>query len=133
MRPRTIIGFAALVGFSALLLFNFGEQVSGYVDFAEAERTGVNAHVIGMWVEGKRQAYDPDQNLFSFYMVDEQGNERRVHYYNPKPANFEDAERLVIEGHSEDAHFVAENILVKCPSKYSEQRAAEQLNNMGTM
>ena len=49
-----------------------------------------------------------------------------VRYSNPKPANFEDADQLVIEGYSAGDHFVAENILVKCPSKYNDGRGLDQ-------
>jgi cytochrome c-type biogenesis protein CcmE len=53
-------------------------------------------------------------------MKDEQGAVRQVQYLNPKPANFEDAEKLVIEGTANGDVFVANHILVKCPSKYNE-------------
>ena len=52
-------------------------------------------------------------------MQDEVGNVRQVQYANPKPANFEDAEKLVIEGVASGDIFEAEHILVKCPSKYN--------------
>jgi cytochrome c-type biogenesis protein CcmE len=58
-------------------------------------------------------------------MQDDKGEIRRVKYMNPKPANFEDAEKLVVLGHTEGEEFVAEHILVKCPSKYN---AADDLN-----
>jgi cytochrome c-type biogenesis protein CcmE len=51
----------------------------------------------------------------------------RVVYPNPRPANFEDAERVVVDGRMEGDTFMAEHILVKCPSKYNEQRAPAEL------
>ncbi|RMF53085.1 MAG: cytochrome c maturation protein CcmE, partial [Bacteroidetes bacterium] len=69
--------------------------------------------------------YDPATNVFTFYMQDEHGNVRQVRYANPKPANFEDAERLVIDGYAQGDVFVAENILVKCPSKYNDARGLQ--------
>lgn len=109
-----------MLGFGGLLFVNFGQQVGGYMNFTEAEATGASAHVVGEWVQDQRYAYDRDRNVFSFHMKDEAGDVRLVHYANPKPANFEDAERLVIQGHTQGDAFVAEHILVKCPSKYND-------------
>jgi len=50
---------------------------------------------------------------------------RQVVYPNPKPANFEDAEQVVVNGRMEGDVFVAEHILVKCPSKYNDERGLE--------
>ena len=120
MKPKTLIGLAVMLGFGALLFLHFGEQVGGYMNFAEAEETGAQAHVVGEWVEEAQYQYDREQNIFSFYMKDEAGYVRLVHYANPKPANFEDAERLVVEGYTDEDVFRAQHILVKCPSKYND-------------
>ncbi|NND70493.1 MAG: cytochrome c maturation protein CcmE [Rhodothermales bacterium] len=120
MKPKTILGIVLLVGFTSLLLMNFGSQVGGYMTFEEAEEADSRAHVVGTWVEDQAMSYSADSNLLTFYMADEAGTVRKIQYANPKPANFEDAEKLVIEGHSlENEIFVAEHILVKCPSKYN--------------
>lgn len=126
MKIKTIVGLAALVGFAALLLLNFGSQVSGYMNFEEAARTDAKAHVVGTWVEDEPTHYDRTENVFTFHMRDEAGTVRQVHYHNPKPANFEEAEQVVVEGHSEGGAFVADDILVKCPSKYNDERALQQ-------
>ena len=126
MKPKTIAGLVLMVGFATLLFFNFGAQVGGYMDFTEAEATGTNAHVVGKWVEEQHFSYDRDQNVFSFHMVDGEGQVRQVRYANPKPPNFEDADQLVVEGYAEGETFVANHILVKCPSKYNDARGLEQ-------
>lgn len=126
MKPKTIIGLVALVGFSSLLLFNFGNEVGGYMNFEEAERTGARAHVVGHWENQQPTLYDPAENLFTFYMRDDQGIVRQVRYANPKPASFEDAEKLVVEGRLQGDVFEAEHILMKCPSKYNDERSLQQ-------
>ncbi len=123
MKTKTIIGLVMIAGFSSLLLFSFGRQVGGYMDFAEAAETGSRAHVVGDWVQQDQAHYDAAGNLFTFYMKDAQGEVKRVQYANTKPASFEDAEKLVVEGHMKDGMFIAENILMKCPSKYNDERA----------
>lgn len=127
MKPKTIIGLILLVGFTSLLLLNFGQQVGGYMSFAQAADTGSRAHVVGEWVREQGASYDPEQNVFSFYMKDDAGVVHKVEYPNPKPANFEDAEKLVVEGTTHGDAFVADHILVKCPSKYNDTRALEQV------
>ena len=126
MKPKTIIGLILIVGFSSMLFLNFGQQVGGYMNFEEAQETGAKAHVVGMWVDQESFKYDASSNVFTFHMHDDAGNVREVRYGNPKPANFEDAEKLVIEGVSEGEHFIAQNILVKCPSKYNDARGLQE-------
>lgn len=127
MNKKKIFGFVLIIGFSSLLLLNFGNQVGGYMNFEQAESAGASAHVVGMWVESETFRYNAADNIFSFRMKDDAGNVRTVHYANPKPANFEDAEQVVIEGKpGSEGVFVAENIIVKCPSKYNDQRALQQ-------
>lgn len=126
MKPKTIVGLVMIVGFSSLLFLNFGQQVGGYMNFEEAQATGQTAHVVGMWVNEDNFRYDASTNVFTFHMQDDAGNIREVRYGNPKPANFEDAEKLVILGVSEGDHFVANDILVKCPSKYNDARGLQE-------
>ena len=125
MKPRAIIGLVLLVGFTIILVNSFGKQVGEYKNFSEVGDDGTTVHVVGEWVPEYAPTYDAASNTFRFRMADELGNEREVHYRNTKPANFEEAERLVIEGHAEGEIFVAERILVKCPSKYNEQNAPD--------
>ena len=131
MRSKTVFGLLGILVFGSLLLFSFGSQVQGYMDFEQAARTGNDAHVVGKWVSEKNYAYHRHTNTFSFYMADEKGVVRQVRYKNPKPANFEDAEQVVVQGRAEGDVFHAEHILVKCPSKYNEMRAPEADPNAG--
>ena len=126
-KPRTIISLIALVGFASLLLFSFGEQVGGYMHFSEAEASGARAHVVGYWVQPETARYDPEANLFTFHMQDDEGTVRKVHYHDTKPASFENAEKLVVEGRLNGDVFEAEHILMKCPSKYSETNTLNQI------
>ena len=127
MNKKTIIGVAIMVAFGSLLFMNFGEQVGGYMNFEQAADTGARAHVVGEWVRDNHFEYDPSSNTFSFTMKDDQGGVRKVLYNNPKPANFEDAESVVVEGTMDGEVFRAEHILVKCPSKYNDTRSLQAM------
>jgi len=126
MKWKSILGLIAMAGFAGLLLMNFGSQVSGYMNFEQAAETGSKAHVVGTWVKERPTQYDRSQNVFSFYMKDETGTVRKVRYPNPKPANFEQAEQVVVEGQMNGQAFAASHILVKCPSKYNETKGLKK-------
>lgn len=129
MRPTTLLGLAFVGIFGFLVITSFGDQVAGWETFADAAESGRKAHVVGTWVEDAPSSYDPARNVFTFTMADTAGTVRPVVYANPKPANFEDAERVVVQGRmtqvAEGEVFEAEHILVKCPSKYNDAREFE--------
>lgn len=54
-------------------------------------------------------------------MVDADGTAQRVFYNEPVPADFARAEQVVVIGsYKTEDLFVADKILMKCPSKYQE-------------
>jgi len=62
---------------------------------------------------------------FSFELVDANNERGRVIYLEPKPTDFERAEKVVVVGKMEGENFKAEKILMKCPSKYVENELTE--------
>jgi cytochrome c-type biogenesis protein CcmE len=98
---------------------------STYSDFAAAaEKPGKEFHIIGKLSRNKPIVYDAvvNANQFSFYMTDEKGLERKVIYNNAKPQDFEKSERVVIIGSMKGGEFIARSLLLKCPSKYNDQK-----------
>jgi cytochrome c-type biogenesis protein CcmE len=71
---------------------------------------------------GSKGAYDAEGN-FTFDLQDRSGKLVKVVYAQPKPSNFEQAVSIVAIGHYDEARqvFLADELLVKCPSKYQEQ------------
>lgn len=62
-----------------------------------------------------------DKTSFTFLLVDNDGTEQEVFYNEPVPADFTRSESVVvIGGYKNEKIFVAEKILMKCPSKYQE-------------
>lgn len=124
MKPKLIIGIVAIVGFTSLLMYNFGNSISTYVNFEQA--SGMEgAHVVGTWDDSQQYGFSMESRQFSFYMKDQDGNTRRVIYPKTKPNNFEEAEKLVVIGEMQDGVFYANEMLMKCPSKYNNADAAE--------
>ncbi len=127
MNPKLILGVVAIVGFTSLLMYNFGNSISTYVNFEEAvDRT--SAHVIGTWDNSLDYGFSRETMRFTFHMKDEDGNVRKVVYPRPKPNNFEQATQLVVIGQMRNNTFHADEMLMKCPSKYNDTDQLEFVN-----
>ena len=118
MKPKVIIGIIAILGFTTLLMVNFSNSISTYTNFADAA-SRKSAHVVGKWDNSKAHGFSVENKQFTFFMEDEDGNVRKVIYPKPKPNNFEQAEKLVVIGNMENGVFYANDMLMKCPSKYN--------------
>jgi len=97
---------------------SFVETNVEYSNFSAAESVHKKVQVKGTWVQDRETKFDPDRSVFSFYMVDENGQLEHVVYDGAKPNNFEIADAIVVKGKFHDGSFYAEDILTKCPSKY---------------
>jgi cytochrome c-type biogenesis protein CcmE len=100
-------------------------DTSTYSNFSEAaKKPDREFHIIGKLNRAKPLEYDAkvNANLFSFYMFDENGLEKKVVYHNAKPQDFEKSEQVVIVGQMSGDVFKAKSLLLKCPSKYNDQK-----------
>ena len=130
-----IVIIAAAIG---ILITTMGDA-SSYVSFNEAYAmaTGGNkkdVHVVGELkkdANGKIIGITPgaDKVSFSFIMVDENKNEQLVYYNEPMPPDFVRSEKVVVVGGFRNEEFVADKIILKCPSKYQERKAISQVED----
>jgi cytochrome c-type biogenesis protein CcmE len=108
---------------------------STYASFKESSSHPGNIyHVVGKLDKNKPFLYDPhlNANLFTFYMVDRDGTERKVMLEKPKPDDFEKSDQIVVIGKSpNDGEFEANDVLMKCPSKYKANSTS--LQNQGSL
>lgn len=74
-----------------------------------------SGHIVGI-EEGM------DKVSFSFIMIDENGKEQKVSYNQPMPPDLIKSEKVVVIGGYNGDTFNASKILLKCPSKYQEQK-----------
>jgi len=111
------VGAVLVVAFLAYGTTSFKSNLTPYVSFEEASRSGKKVQVAGGLVENSTEYIDASEEL-QFDMVDEDGNTMTVHYNGVKPGNFEEAVQIVAVGSYSDGVFHAEQLLVKCPSKY---------------
>lgn len=123
-----IIVIAVAVG----IIMTTADDASTYVTFDQAYQLASNGsknsiHVVG---ELKKDAdghvvgimLGEDRVSFSFIMVDENKKEQLVIYKEPMPQDFTRSEKVVVIGSYSGDTFIAEKILLKCPSKYQEQK-----------
>ncbi len=97
-------------------------DASTYVGFEEAYKTpGTKYTVIGYLDKEAPMHYDARTQRFEFTAIDKEGKRQKVVYNQPKPQDFERSEEVTMKGYASDSGFIAEEILMKCPSKYNEQ------------
>lgn len=95
---------------------------STYASFTIAETHPTKTyHVVGKLNKNMPQEYNPqtDADVFSFYLVDNEGKEKKVILNKAKPQDFDKSEQIVVIGKMNNDEFVASEILMKCPSKYN--------------
>ena len=66
----------------------------------------------------KQYVLKPTEQFLSFRLRDEHGEVMPVVLRGVIPGNFDQATSIVALGHYQGDHFEAEQLLVKCPSKY---------------
>ena len=117
MKTKYLIGIVIIVVFVIFGALSFRKTLTPYVSFAEARRTGTTVQVIGEIVFPEVK-YDIDAHQLQFPITDDTHDKIIVVYSGTKPTNFEQATQVVVIGKYEDGIFVADQLLVKCPSKY---------------
>lgn len=116
-----------LIGIAALIvgLLTFSADFSTYDSINSAkEKQGKFVHIIAKLDKSQPISYDPikDPNYLSFYAVDSLGGETKVVLHKSKPSDLEKSERIVMKGKMTADHFECSDILLKCPSKYKDDK-----------
>ncbi|GAB4328081.1 MAG: cytochrome c maturation protein CcmE [Calditrichia bacterium] len=122
MKPKYIVGIAIIVVFIVFAAVNLSKSLTPYVSLDEAKTSNEVVQVKGQRVDGS-EMYDVESKLFKFKMRDEKGEVFQVVYNGVKPANLEHASEVVVIGRYQNGQFEAQQLLVKCPSKYQEEGA----------
>lgn len=124
MKRTSIIGLVIIALAIGAIVSMYGDA-STYENFeVAADNPGKEYHIVGTLNREKEKYYDPqkDANYFTFFLIDDKGKESKVVYHNPEPADFDRSEKIVIVGSMEGDHFEASKILLKCPSKYTDNQ-----------
>ncbi len=120
-----LIGIAALIG--GLLMYSVDFSTYDSIDSAK-KKEGKFVHIIAKLDLSRPVEYDPvkNPNYLAFYAVDSLGGQTKVVYRNSKPTDLEKSERIVMKGKMQKDHFECKDILLKCPSKYKDDKKQQE-------
>jgi cytochrome c-type biogenesis protein CcmE len=107
-----LLAVAAVIGVTS-----FKKSVTPYITFAEARQSSGMVQVNGVLADKNYVARQEEQYL-EFKLRDDQDHVMNVVYRGVIPGNFDQATSIVAIGRYKGDHFEAEQLLVKCPSKY---------------
>jgi cytochrome c-type biogenesis protein CcmE len=125
MKKLHVIGIV-IIALAIGVIFVSLKDTSTYADFTEAiSNPDKEYHVVGKLDKSQPQIYEPKINAdqFMFSMIDNKGLSKRVVLHKSKPQDFEKSEQLVLIGKMEGQEFHANDILMKCPSKYNDGKS----------
>lgn len=122
-----VIGIVIILICVAAVPALFKQGAMDYVSFAEAAKaTDTTVQIMGAPAKGS-MFYDDSAHMLHFDLVDEHGSIMQTEYQGPKPEDLDTAmakaTKITAQGTYDKPSrtFVAENLLVKCPSKYQGQ------------
>ena len=117
MNLKVILALVLLLGAVAVGVTSFRKSVTPYISFTEARRASGLVQVNGVLAD-KNYVMKRDEQFLEFKLKDSKNEVLPVVYRGVIPGNFDQAVSIVAIGHYQDDHFEAEQLLVKCPSKY---------------
>lgn len=117
MNLKVIVALILVVVAVVIGVNSFNKTVTPYISFGEAKRSAGLVQVNGVLAD-KQYVLKHDEQYLSFRLRDSQGEVLPVEYRGVIPGNFDQATSIVAIGHYQDGKFAAEQLLVKCPSKY---------------
>ncbi|NDE10182.1 MAG: hypothetical protein EBZ95_06425 [Chitinophagia bacterium] len=116
-----LIGIAIAIGALIMMSVDF----STYDTILSAKKKqGKFVHLIARLDKSVPLDYDPakNPNYLSFTAIDSLGGRAKVVYLNTKPPELEKSERIVLKGKMQGEIFECSDILLKCPSKYKDDK-----------
>ena len=116
-----LVAIAAAIGVLIMMSVDFSTYDT--IDSAK-QKQGKFVHLIARLDKTVPLDYDPakNPNYLSFTAVDSLGRKTKVVYLNTKPPELEHSERIVLKGKMQGDVFECSDILLKCPSKYKDDK-----------
>jgi cytochrome c-type biogenesis protein CcmE len=122
-KTSIIILVAIAIGIGTLI--SMSADFSTYDTIGTAkQKQGKFVHLIARIDKNAPLEYDPanNPNYLSFIAIDSLGETTKVVYRNTKPAELEQSDRIVLKGKMQGDVFECSDILLKCPSKYKDDK-----------
>jgi len=123
MNLKVIAGIVLLAIAAVFGASSFKKSMTPYLSFKEARQASGLVQVNGVLAD-KNYVLKKDEQYLEFKLKDSRGEVLNVEYRGVVPGNFDQATSIVAIGRYTHDRFQADQLLVKCPSKY--QTGAEQ-------
>ncbi len=131
MKITHIIGIV-IIAIAVMVIISTAGDASTYVTFGQAMKMAQDGnnkkiHVVGTLEKDSTGNVigiepSPDHLSVSFMMVDNDKSVQRVFYKDPMPPDLLKSDQVVVVGSYKNGSFLADEILLKCPSKYQETK-----------
>ncbi len=120
-RVKLLVGISVIV-FSVLIIVSFNKGLSPYLSVSQVVEKGYaeNVQVNGTIVPNST-SYFFENNTRIFRLSD--GKTEMVVRYRGSITNYQEGIPAVVKGDYKDGVFYAEDLLLKCPSKYEVEKA----------
>jgi cytochrome c-type biogenesis protein CcmE len=125
MNIKMVLAVVLLAVAVGLGVSSFQKSVTPYISFAEARHTSGLVQVNGVLAD-KNYVMKADEQFLEFRLKDARSEVMDVKYRGVIPGNFDQAVSVVAIGRYQGDHFEAEQLLVKCPSKYQAEAERQQ-------
>ncbi|GIM44882.1 cytochrome C biogenesis protein CcmE [Collibacillus ludicampi] len=132
MRARTklIVAFVLVIGvIVSLVVTGITQAATYYMTVGELKAKGEQAAKTRVKLSGNLVGdsvkWDPDHTLLQFSITDEKDPKKKIPvvYKGTKPDDFSNGWPVIVEGKLQtDGTFMADSLLVKCPSKYEAEK-----------
>jgi len=131
MKAKYIVGGVIIAVFLVWGATAFINTTIQYVSLQEAAQSTRTVQVMGK-IDFDRVNFNTDESRLEFEVYNAEADDMMsadrlpVIYYGVVPGNFDQATSVVLKGKPDnDGRFVAEQMLVKCPSKYQGEGGEE--------
>lgn len=120
MKIKLILASVIIVVVGVWAFSSFTKSMTSYVSFSEAQKRSGRVQVMGA-IHHDKVTYDTDHKQLLFTITDDEGTTMQVKYSGTMPGNFSQATHAVCIGKYTGQVFEADQLLIKCPSKYQGQ------------
>lgn len=118
-----VLGIILIAGFAVLMAVEMKSAATPYVTSVR-DVTGSHGGSVQFKgaIDHSKTSYDRADHELRFLLKDDAGKSLAVRYDGPKPGNFDSADTAVVRGVYSNGYMKADQLLLKCPSKYEGQK-----------
>ena len=119
---KKILLLVLVLAFGGYAAWSFADAVTPYVGISEAKAAKGSVQVKGLLDKAAPAPHQEGEDFLFTLQDEETGETLPVRYLGTKPDQFDEAYHIVAIGQCQGSEFVANKLLIKCPSKYEQQR-----------